>query len=67
MKVLKSGVEMTSKELSKLKGGACACGCDESAYLLNSYGHDNGGGCICNCKFNPNGFEGSATAAATYA
>ena len=27
MKVLKSGIEIDPSDLSKIKGGACACGC----------------------------------------
>ncbi len=50
MKVLKSGIEMTPKELQKAKGGMCACGCEggyngEHMWTCS----DSGGGCMCGC------------------
>jgi len=49
MKVLKSGVEMTPEDLSRLKGGACACGCDWSAEMVHAVA-STGGSCLCTCK-----------------
>jgi len=65
MKVLKSGIEMTPAELNKMKGGACACGCNFSAEGLWSSGEE-GGDCMCNCKSDSYPFAGGGTAAATY-
>jgi hypothetical protein len=50
MKVLKSGVEMTPEALSRLKGGACSCGCDYSAEMVHAAGSSYGSGCMCSCK-----------------
>ena len=57
MKILKSGIETTPEELSKIKGGIrCACGCEggyNSGQLWGSA--SNGGGCICGCTTTRNG------------
>ena len=70
MKVLKSGIEMTPAELKKMKGGACACGCDFSAESLHA-SSESGGGCVCNCKGGSISetteiFRGGGTSALTY-
>lgn len=57
MKVLKSGIEVDPKDLSKLRGGACACGCDigDDGLSLSQTGSSNGG-CTCHCDLgNPEG------------
>jgi len=57
MKVLKSGIEMTPKQMEKSKGGACACGCNSSGMGLNSMADDSG---ICGCScFGMNAFTES--------
>jgi hypothetical protein len=48
MKVLKSGVEMTPKELEKIKGGGCACGCNARGFQLWTSSQSSGA-CFCNC------------------
>lgn len=66
MKILKSGVEMTPKELNKLKGGACACGCNFSAMGLSNSGEE-GGDCYCGCKGGGiSAFRGGFSTAADY-
>lgn len=58
MKVLKSGIEVDPKDLNKLRGGACSCGCDigDDSYAFNQMA-DTGGGCLCHCDSeNPIGF-----------
>lgn len=53
MKILKSGIEVNSKELSTLKGGACSCGCDIgfNGEHVNSVCHENhDGACYCECS-----------------
>jgi hypothetical protein len=54
MKILKSGIEMTPSDLSKIKGGACACGCgiNWNGTELNFYG-DDGELCCCACGNKP--------------
>lgn len=50
LKILKSGVELTPKELSAIRGGTCGCGC-EGGYTsgtLNVSG-DEKGECYCGC------------------
>lgn len=51
MKVLKSGVEMTPEEMTKSRGGMCACGCgvgrDADGPWVSS---DNGTLCSCSCE-----------------
>ena len=49
MKVLESGVDMTPEELSRLKGGACACGCDYSSEMVSAIAI-SGDSCVCTCK-----------------
>lgn len=66
MRVIKSGVEMTPEQLTRVKGGACACGCNFSTMGLHSTS-ESGGNCACNCKFpGPYTWDGAATTAATY-
>ncbi len=70
MKVLKSGIEMTPAQLKKMKGGACACGCDYSAEGLWLSGK-SGSSCECGCigKGDISAgdiFRGGATTALTY-
>lgn len=50
MKVLKSGIEMKSADLKKIRGGSCACGCGITwdGDTLNVTG-DYGGVCFCGC------------------
>lgn len=65
MKVLKSGIEIDSSDLKKIKGGACACGCGigVSANSMSSYSV-SGGLCACYCSiYDPDGLEGQASAA----
>ena len=64
MKVLKSGVDMTPEDLSRLKGGACACGCDYSAEMVHAAG-ESGSSCTCFCKDGLINHQGG-TAAASY-
>jgi hypothetical protein len=63
MKILKSGIEMTPKELSASKGGAiCACACQIGfiSESLHASGEDNYG-CYCGCiKLAFSGSERSA-------
>jgi hypothetical protein len=50
MKVLKSGYEIEPSELSKIRGGACACGCGIGFHGENlNVGGDEGGTCRCGC------------------
>lgn len=66
MKILKSGIEVAPKELKKIKGGACACGCNFSSLGLHSCSEE-GGGCQCNCILpGKYAFGGTANAPATY-
>jgi hypothetical protein len=51
MKILKSGIEMTPSELSKVRGGGCACGC--APFVNGDALHDGGSedsACSCICK-----------------
>jgi len=59
MKVLKSGIEVEFKDLNKLRGGACACGCDigDDGLSLSNTGSSNGG-CTCHCDLNNPGGVG---------
>jgi len=50
MRVLKSGVDMTPEELSRLKGGACACGCDYSSQMVHDISSSGVSGCVCTCN-----------------
>ncbi len=54
MKILKSGIEMTPSQLRKLRGGACACGCEIgfNGELLNVSG-DEDNDCECSCIGGP--------------
>jgi len=62
MRVLESGVDMTPEELNRLKGGACACGCEVFAEVVHALG-SGGGTCFCTCKFDLATTSGIATAA----
>lgn len=64
MRVLKSGIEMTPKQLDKIKGGACACGCNSAAMGLNSWADDSNA-CGCNC-FGPHAADVGMDTATSY-
>ncbi|MCP5107181.1 MAG: hypothetical protein GY950_27590 [bacterium] len=50
MRVLKSGIEMDSKQMQKVKGGICACACDIGYDAENNSELSvNGGLCMCGC------------------
>lgn len=67
MKVLKSGIEIDPKDLTKVKGGACACGCDIG---VSSTSASNDGievkNCFCRCWEDPEALAGMATSASKY-
>jgi hypothetical protein len=67
LKILKSGVELTPKELSAIRGGTCACGCEGgySSGTLNASG-DEKGECYCGCTSGEGAFNGSLGSAFTY-
>jgi hypothetical protein len=51
MEVLKSGIEMDPSDLSKVKGGVCACGCDigRDAESFSDGSVEGPGFCSCGC------------------
>lgn len=71
MKVLKSGVEMTSKDLHETRGGKiCACGCEGGFTSGRLHTSSEGGeGCDCGCTTVIDGvsvFGGTFGSASTY-
>jgi hypothetical protein len=52
MEVLESGIEMDPSDLSKVKGGVCACGCDIGwdAESYSDVSVDGTGMCSCGCS-----------------
>ena len=67
MKVLKSGIEIDPSDLSKIKGGACACGCDigMSSSTLSNTSTTTLEDCLCGCDpSNPEGVGDMGRAAA---
>lgn len=69
MKVLKSGIEIDPKDLSKIKGGACACGCDVgiNSFNLSNISVNTLEDCLCGCDLgNPEGIGDMGRAAAIH-
>lgn len=66
MKILKSGIEMTTEELSKIRAGGvkCACGCQVGfdSGELNNLG-DVDDYCECGCSNGPLGFSSTSNSA----
>jgi hypothetical protein len=67
MKILKSGIEMTPKELNQIKGGWCACGCEGgfNSHNLHASGSEDGE-CICGCTSGPDTWTSPEVSARTY-
>ena len=51
MEVLESGIELDPSDLSKVRGGMCACGCDigYDAEHYSDMSVDGGSLCVCGC------------------
>lgn len=61
MKLLKSGIELDPRDLNKIRGSACACGCgiDYNSMWTSGSGVDSEA-CQCGCEDelgNPERFE----------